>query len=280
MIKKDCRDGAGARGDRSRGSGAPARRILVLAGTAEGRKIAAFIRRRGAEEEVDFSVATAYGEELLRDAGAVNVLDGRLDEAGMEALIAARRYRLLVDATHPYADIVTANAKAAAGRTGIRYLRLLRADTDIAGGSNIRCAADTAEAAKILDRMEGRVLLATGSKELADFAGTAGFPERFVVRVLPSRESLEACEAVGLPRRNIVCMQGPFTAEMNLATLRQYGCRIMVTKSSGRPGGFEEKLRCAGEGYELLIIKRPLTETGKSLQEVLKIMADVLGGKG
>ena len=51
-------------------------RILVIAGTAEGRELAAKVIEAGLADRVDFSVATEYGEELLRGA---NVLEGRMD---------------------------------------------------------------------------------------------------------------------------------------------------------------------------------------------------------
>ena len=62
-------------------------------------------------------------------------------------------------------------------------------------------------------------------------------------------------------------MQGPFSRDMNLATIRQYGCAWLVTKNTGKPGGFQDKLSCLEEGCRILVIGRPAEETGLSLEE-------------
>ena len=112
------------------------------------------------------------------------------------------------------------------------------------------------------------ILLTTGAKELPAYAELP--PERLFPRVLPSLDSIAACEALGIPHRNIIAMQGPFSREMNAATIRQYEIRILVSKDGGGPGGFAEKAAAAREtGAELIVIRRP-EENGLSFDEVLK----------
>ena len=125
-----------------------------------------------------------------------------------------------------------------------------------------------AEAAACLKTREGNILLTTGAKELPAYAELP--PERLFPRVLPSLDSIAACEALGIPHRNIIAMQGPFSREMNAATIRQYEIRILVSKDGGGPGGFAEKAAAAREtGAELIVIRRP-EETGLGFDEVLK----------
>ena len=96
-------------------------------------------------------------------------------------------------------------------------------------------------------------------------------------RVLPGMESLAACEAAGIPKKNIIAMQGPFGKELNCAILRQYGIRWMVTKNGGGPGGFAEKLQAAAEcGAGVIVIARP-QELGQSAEEILHEITQ--GGK-
>ena len=69
-------------------------------------------------------------------------------------------------------------------------------------------------------------------------------------------------------------MQGPFSKEMNEATLRQYECQYLVTKDSGKAGGFQEKIDAAFAcGVIPVIIGRPVQEEGISLTECKRMLA-------
>ncbi len=67
-----------------------------------------------------------------------------------------------------------------------------------------------------------------------------------------------------------MAVQGPFSREMNAAQLREYDCRLLVTKDGGKEGGFEEKLAAAAQtGARAAVIRRP-EETGLSLEEIME----------
>ena len=235
-------------------------KILLFGGTGEGRELAEWMLSQGLDATV--CVATEYGETLLPDGAQVHV--GRLDAGTMETLMAGG-YTLVIDATHPYAGEVTKNIRAAAQAAGLPCLRLLR-QSDREDGC--QKAADMAAAADLLEGLPGKVLLTTGSKELDAFA-RPGLRERCCPRVLPMADSLERCLALGFPPKNIICMQGPFTKEMNLATLRQFHVRTLVTKDTGGYGGFRAKADAAREaGCDLVVVERPQTEEGLTLEEV------------
>jgi precorrin-6A/cobalt-precorrin-6A reductase len=118
--------------------------------------------------------------------------------------------------------------------------------------------------------MSGNILLTTGSKELDAFA-LPQLIERCVPRVLPAAESIEKCLGLGFLPAKTICMQGPFSLEMNIATIRQYDIQIVVTKLTGDAGGFFEKVQAAQEcGCELIVIGRPTDESGYSFDEVKK----------
>ena len=85
--------------------------------------------------------------------------------------------------------------------------------------------------------------MATGAKELAQFAAIP--PERLYPRVLPTLESIAACEAANIPHRNIIAMQGPFSFALNQAMMEQFHIRWLVTKDGGAAGGFAEKVQAA-----------------------------------
>ena len=93
--------------------------------------------------------------------------------------------------------------------------------------------------------------------------------ERLYVRVLPVLASLEKTAALGIPARHVIAMQGPFSKELNVALIREFGIQTLVTKASGAVGGFWEKIEAAQEcGCEAVVIRRPVEEPGLSAEEV------------
>lgn len=243
-------------------------KVLLFGGTTEGRELSAALAARG--DDVTVCVATDYGREEQAQVEGVTILTGRKGPEDMRALMDGKD--LVVDATHPYATEVTALLKEAASETGTNYVRIKRTLTTNETGTSpahIHYYASAAEVAEALTSTEGNILLATGAKELADFAGLA--PERLVPRVLPSAENLAACEAAGIPRRNIVAMQGPFSTDLNVALLRQKDIRFFVTKDGGPTGGFPEKVEAAkAAGVPLLVIAPP-EEEGMTVEEFLEV---------
>ena len=230
--------------------------ILIFGGTTEGRMLAQAISELHKDRHsVTVSVATSVGAHELAGINGIKVIVGRLDEEEMVRLFSEKGsdggcedradmhlpYDLVVDATHPYAVEVSANIRSAAARTGVSLVRLVRTDDDgeIRGESLQDCDAvhvdSAASAAAYLAKTEGRILLTTGSKELGAFREIP--TDRLYARVLPTAAGIEACEQAGIPYRNVIAMVGPFSREMNAATMRQYQIAWMVTKDSGKAGG-------------------------------------------
>ena len=235
--------------------------IAVFSGTTEGRTLSHQLAAEGIP--VTVCVATEYGQIQQGEAPGITVHTGRLDPAGMAALVAGAA--LCVDATHPYAAQASANIRTACEQAGVPCLRLLRPASPLP--EDALTAPDAASAARLLAGTQGNILLTTGAKELAAFGPLGG--QRLIARVLPSHEGLDACAAAGIPARNIVAMQGPFTREMNEALLRQFSARYLVTKDGGEAGGFGAKVEAArAAGAALVVIRRP-ADGGASYEEVL-----------
>ena len=126
----------------------------------------------------------------------------------------------------------------------------------------------------LLAGCSGNVLLATGAKELPAFAALD--PARLYPRVLPTLAGITACEAAGIPHRNIIAMQGPFTLELNLALMQQFHIRYLVTKDGGSAGGFAEKAQAAAQsGATLVVLRRP-EECGETAEEILQRCRELL----
>ncbi|MBQ3906221.1 MAG: precorrin-6A reductase, partial [Lachnospiraceae bacterium] len=179
----------------------------------------------------------------------------------MSELLKEGDYLAVVDCTHPYATEVSANIVKSVAGTNVPYYRVTRKTQEPAQLLEGCMFYDSAsDCANHLCDEEGTILLTTGSKELEAFCRDEGLRRRLVVRVLPGRESMELCWKQGLEGKQIIAMQGPFTKEMNLATIRQYHVTSLVTKESGKTGGADEKLEAAKEaGIRCHVIRRPVT---------------------
>ena len=233
--------------------------FLIFGGTTEGRLLAQRLCADG--NSVTVSCATEVGVEQLRGLPCA-CLCGRLNAKQIAAL--AVRYDIVVDATHPYSVEITDNIKKACEATGVLRKRILRSPGKHPDCTQVRSCS---EAAELLADMTGNILLTTGSKELRDFSALP--PERVFARVLPTHSAISACEEIGLPHRNIIAMQGPFSRELNEATMRQYDISILVTRNSGDAGGFEEKLSAAEDAGAELILVEPPESDGLTVDEFL-----------
>lgn len=236
-------------------------KILIAAGTAEGHEL--FSRLSAEGYDVYACVATELGAEMLGEPSRVFI--GRLDEDGFSDLLSAQKFSLVIDATHPYAVLVSEKLRSACEKPGVSYLRVAR---HASVQPNCRIFASVAEAAQYLDTTKGGILSAIGSKELHELCGIKNYFSRVYPRLLPAAEAVENAIKLGFDKAKLLCMQGPFSAELNEALLRQYDCRYLLTKDGGTPGGFEEKLLAAERcGAQVVCISRPTDEIGLSLDE-------------
>ena len=248
-------------------------KVIVFAGTTEGYEISRFLGEN--QIPVLACVATEYGSRSLKENSSLHVQAGRLDENEMKELFSREKPELVLDATHPYAAEVTRNIKKACEEAEISYTRILRTGS---GQQNAVYVKDTQEAAEYLKGTTGNVLLTTGSKELAVFTSVPDYRERLFARVLSLPSVIESCQALGFEGRNLIAMQGPFSLELNQAMLTQYQCKYLVTKDSGKAGGFLEKIQAAEScGATVVIIGRPLAEEGLSLRECRHMLIERYG---
>jgi len=248
--------------------------ICVFAGTTEGRRLLEFLA--GQPVRVLACVATEYGETLIPEADNIEASAGRLDAGQMRALFGKRRFEAVIDATHPFATAASENIAGACVATGTEYLRLNRSGREVDGDAVI--VDSIAAAADFLSSHPGNALLATGSKELGPYTGVPGYRERFYPRVLPMAASLEACAAAGFAPAHIIAMQGPFSVEMNVATLKAIRADWLVTKDSGDSGGFGDKLEAARlAGARCVVIGRPRQAEGMTFAETVALLTERFG---
>lgn len=226
---------------------APGRTVLVLGGTAEGRALAAALHDPG------LRVVTSLAGRVQRPlplAGEVRT-GGFGGAGGLAAWLERHRPALLVDATHPYAVRISAEAAGAAARTGTPGLRLERPGFTEEPGDQWLRVPDAAAAAALLPSVGGRPLLTTGHGGLPAFTadpGCAGLP--VLLRcVEPVAEPLP-------PRWRVLLGRGPFRLEAERALLHAQRVDVLVTRDSG---GDTAKLVAAREaGVAVVVLDRPV----------------------
>ena len=265
--------------------------ILLFAGTTEGRVLSEYLAEEGVKHTV--CVATEYGEAVLKKHPLVTVRKGRMDQEEIRELIRTGDFAAVVDATHPYAGNITRNIREALKETAqeaVPYLRLRREENFVfeknserddpvgQGKPGISFFKNKEACIEALEYTRGNILLTTGSKDLAAYCRSEQVKNRLYVRVLPGLESISLCMEQGIRGKQIIAMQGPFTAEMNEAMIRQYEISCLVTKESGVSGGFREKLAAAGRtGISAFVIGRPEEEEGLSFLEVCSMLEKICG---
>lgn len=249
-------------------------KAIVFAGTTEGIEICRFLSEHHILSLA--CVATEYGMKSLKEDDFLKIQGQRLNVEEMQELFQKECPQIVLDATHPYAAEVTSNIKAACKREEIPYQRVLREES---GRQDQAIYVESTEAAvKFLEKTEGNVLLTTGSKELAKFTVLKDFQQRLYARVLSLPSVIEECRKLGFEGKHLIAMQGPFSMEMNMAMLHQYDCRYLVTKESGKAGGFQEKIDAAFAcGAVPVIIGRPEKEEGFSTGLCKKMLAEKFG---
>jgi precorrin-6A/cobalt-precorrin-6A reductase len=223
-------------------------RVLLLGGTGEARRLATRLVDDGVP--VVSSLAGRVADPLL-PPGEVRV-GGFGGAAGLVAWLQEHPVTAVVDATHPFAAGMTANAAQAAAVTGVPLLRLQRPGWSSGPGDDWRWVDSLAGAAEAVAGF-GQVFVTTGRQGLAAFAGLTA---HCVVR------SVDPPDPPLPPRTTVVLARGPFTVEEERALMTEHGIDVVVTKDSGSHMT-EAKLAAAREfGIPVVLVRRPPVPPG------------------
>lgn len=254
------------------------KKILIFAGTTEGRRLSECLVKTGIPHTI--CVATEYGGIVLKPHPLVKIHQGRMDRQEIGTYIREGGYAAVVDATHPYAAEITENIRTAMENTDIPYLRLKRETGMEPDYDQITFYKSHEACAEALKQVKGNILLTTGSKELGTYCDFEEVRNRLYVRVLPGMESILLCTEHGIVGKQILALQGPFTEEMNEAMIRQYQIKCLVTKKSGRTGGYQEKLEAACKaGIPVFVVGQYEEKEGCSFDEVCQKLGKICGQK-
>ncbi|MFI0806565.1 cobalt-precorrin-6A reductase [Streptomyces echinatus] len=220
--------------------------VLILGGTTEARRLADDLAARPGVR-----VTTSLAGRVARPgavAGEVRI-GGFGGAQGLADWLRTHDVDALVDATHPFAETITANAARAAAATGVPAVVLRRPGWRRAPGDHWYDVPSLAGAAEALPGLGRRVFLSTGRLGLAAFAHLADL--HFVVRsVDPPGPPLP-------PDTELVLARGPFTVADETRLLRAHRIEVLVTKDSGGEATAAKLTAARDLGLPVVVVRRP-----------------------
>ena len=245
------------------------RRILILGGTTEARDLAGLLGER-ADLAVTLSLA---GRTLDPAPQPVPVRTGGFGGAeGLAVYLASHAIDLLIDATHPFARQISANARAAGKAAGVPLVRLERLGWEEAPGDRWTRVASVADAVAGLGETPRRVFLAIGRQEAKAF--DAAPQHHYLVRsVDPVDPPLAA------PHVDYLLARGPFAVEAEVDLLRDHAINVVVSKNSGGEATHGKIVAARILGLPVVLIERAVAaddHRAESVADALRLADHLL----
>ena len=243
-------------------------KLWIIGGTSESVRLIESVNRRC----LVVSVAGEEGKDRL--PADVDVHVGPMDKNAMVNFIREKNVVAVVDMSHPFAKIVSKEAKAAAREAGIDYYRFKRPMEDGAGDVIFD---DYASCAEYLKGKTGTFFFTTGSKHCDLFESVKG-ESRHIYRIIPSSKSIDILRDAGVAMEDMVAMLGPFDLDMNLALFKHAKADFLVTKNSGAGSGFHEKIEAARRLDMTSLVIRTEGEEGMDFSETRATVERITNG--
>ena len=233
-------------------------RILILGGTTEARQLAEGLAGRF-EFEVTLSLAGRTANPVdhpvpVRSGGFGGV-------EGLAKYLKEQEIKLLIDATHPYAARISANAAKAAEETGVKILALRRPPWRREPYDRWTQVDSAQAAVAALDAHPRNVFLALGRQELAPFEAV---PQHFYL--IRSVDPVEPPLAV--PRATYILARGPFAQEAEKALLIEHRIDAIVAKNSGGTATYGKIAAARALGIEIILFRRPVLPPVETVETV------------
>jgi precorrin-6A/cobalt-precorrin-6A reductase len=242
-------------------------RILILGGTGEARELAAELAAAGTD--VISSLAGRVSRPRLPD-GPVRI-GGFGGADGLAAYLNEERITHLVDATHPFAAGITANAARAAADVGVTRLVLRRPPWEAASSWESVPDIQTAAAAVLVWPGQA-VFLTTGRRDLGAFA--ADGRHQFLVR------TVDPPDGPVPPRMTLLLDRGPYTVSGESALISEHQIGLLVTKNSGGPMTAAKLAAARDLGVHVVMVARPPLPPGSAVAATVPEVLDWLAQPG
>jgi len=224
------------------------KRLLILGGTGDAAALAARASQI-ADVEVVYSLAGRTQQPFTPKMGTVRI-GGFGGAAGLAAFLDCSQIDLLIDATHPFAAQISANAAIAAAECNVPHLMLVRPAWEMVEGDRWIEVANHSEAATALSGQSQRVFLTIGRQELAEFAGLDAI--WFLMRAIDP-----PAPNTPVPNGKLLLARGPFTLEDERELLLEYQIDTIVSKNSGGAATYAKIVAARDLGIPVVMVQRP-----------------------
>jgi precorrin-6x reductase len=248
-------------------------KAVIFGGTTEGRELCGFCETN--KIPAIYCAATSDGARAAESMKYVEARAGRLNKDEMAELLKKYKPEITVDATHPYAEEASRNIVSACETASVRYIRVSRENSEDMAYDFYGCIDELID---WLEMTQCNIFVTTGASSAEAFTKLTNWQNRVWMRILPNLDSLKVCLDLGYLPERLICMQGPFSKEINTAMFKNAGAKILVTKDSGAAGGFFEKLRAAKKaGMSVAVLSKPEDRGGVSLAEAFSFLTELNG---
>jgi precorrin-6A/cobalt-precorrin-6A reductase len=239
------------------------RRILILGGTAEARRLAERLAGR-AELAVVLSLAGRTVSPLTQSV-AVRI-GGFGGVEGLADYLRTQRIDALIDATHPYAANISVNAILAVAQVRIPFIALRRPSWTQVARDRWTEVADVKEAVTALGTATRRVFLTLGRKELAPFAGAP--QHHYLIRSVDPVDP-----PLPVPSASYITARGPFAEADEQALLAQQRIDVLVTKNSGGSATYGKIAAARVLCLPVIVLRRPAPPAAPTVETVEEALA-------
>jgi precorrin-6A/cobalt-precorrin-6A reductase len=220
-------------------------RVLILGGTAEARELAGTLHKAGVH--VISSLAGRVARPTLPSGGVR--IGGFGGPRGLTQWLDAEGIDAVVDATHPFAQRISASAAEACKQAGLALVRLERPGWSERLGDRWHWVCDLHDAAALIPALGSRAFLTTGRQGLAAFAELRD--TWCLVRCVdPPGPPLP-------PRHELLLDRGPYTLARELALIDRHRIDLIVTKDSGGEHTSAKLAAARARGLPVIVVRRP-----------------------
>jgi len=169
---------------------------------------------------------------------------------GLAAYLVNERTDILIDATHPYASVISANAVEAAHKTDVRFVALRRPPWVAVAGDRWRVVSDVRAAVRTLGQAPRRVFVALGRNELTPFKDAP--QHHYLIRSVDPVDP-----PLPLPHVIYVIGRGPFSEANDRALMTAHGIEVVIAKNSGGSATYGKIAAARAAGIGVIMVQRP-----------------------
>jgi precorrin-6A/cobalt-precorrin-6A reductase len=239
------------------------KRVLILGGTAEARMLA---ERLAARAGLDVTLSLA-GRTASPARQKVPVRSGGFGgAAGLAGYLGRERIDAVIDATHPYASVISNNAVAAALQTDVPLLHLRRPPWTAMAGDRWTDVSDVREAIRALGERPRRVFVALGRNELAPFNEPPH--HHYLVRSVDPVDP-----PLALPHVTYVTGRGPFGDAEDHALMTAHGIEMVIARNSGGAATYGKIAAARALGIGVIMLRRPPAPAARAAETVEEAIA-------